>query len=66
VVNASISPTDYFYENTIAGFCPGNVYEFSVWIMNLLKSEDLNPPNITFLIEKIDELSSEPLQQVRY
>jgi gliding motility-associated-like protein len=54
VVNASISSTDYFYENTIAGFCPGNVYEFSVWIMNLLKSEDLNPPNIMFLIEKID------------
>ncbi len=54
VVNASISLTDYFYKNTITGLCPGTVYVFAAWVMNLLRSEDLSPPNITFLIETID------------
>jgi gliding motility-associated-like protein len=54
VINASISLTDYFYKNTISGLCPGTVYEFAAWVMNLLRSEDLSPPNITFLIEKTD------------
>jgi len=54
VVNASISTTDYFYTTTITGLCPGTLYEFAAWVMNLLRSQDLNPPNITFMIEKTD------------
>ncbi|MDP4280593.1 MAG: PKD domain-containing protein [Bacteroidota bacterium] len=54
VVNASISLTDYFYKNTITGLCPGTVYEFAAWVLNLLKSQDNSPPNITFMIEKTD------------
>lgn len=54
VVNASISLTDYFYKSTVTGLCPGTLYEFSAWLMNLLKSSDLSPPNITFQIEQTD------------
>jgi len=54
VVNASISKTDYFYKNTVSGICPGTTYEFAAWIINLLRTQDLSPPNITFMIEKLD------------
>jgi gliding motility-associated-like protein len=54
VVNASISLTDYFYRKTVTGLCPGTVYEFASWVMNLLRSSDLSPPNITFSIETTD------------
>ncbi len=54
VVNASISLTDYFYKNTITGLCQGTLYEFAAWVMNLLCSKDLSPPNITFSIEQTD------------
>jgi gliding motility-associated-like protein len=54
VVNASLSLTDYFYKNTITGLCPGTLYEFASWVMNLLRSQDLSPPNITFLIQQTD------------
>ena len=42
VVNASLSLTDYFYKNTITGLCPGTLYEFAAWVMNLLRSTDLS------------------------
>ncbi|KUJ63375.1 hypothetical protein AR687_04310 [Flavobacteriaceae bacterium CRH] len=51
VVNASLSTTDYFYKNTVTGLCPDTTYEFASWIMNLLRSNDTSPPNITFTIE---------------
>ena len=51
VVNASISTTDYFYKNTVSGLCAGTTYEFAAWIMNLLRTQDNSPPNITFTIE---------------
>jgi gliding motility-associated-like protein len=51
VVNASLSTTDYFYKNTVSGLCAGTTYEFAAWIMNLLRSQDNSPPNITFTIE---------------
>ena len=51
VVNASYSVTDYFYKKTITGLCPNTTYEFATWVMNLLRSSDKSPPNITFLIE---------------
>lgn len=54
VVNASVSKTDYFYKNTITGLCGGTTYEFAAWIVNLLKSQDKSPPDITFVIETTD------------
>lgn len=51
VVNASISTTDYFYKNTVSGLCPGTTYKFAAWVVNLLRSSDTSPPNITFSIE---------------
>lgn len=51
VVNASLSTTDYFYKNTVTDLCPDTTYEFAAWIMNLLRSNDTSPPNITFTIE---------------
>lgn len=54
VVNASISKTDYFFKTTVNGLCPGTLFEFSAWVMNLLRSSDLSPPDITFQIEKTD------------
>ncbi|PTQ93191.1 gliding motility-associated-like protein [Mucilaginibacter yixingensis] len=54
VVNASLSTTDYFYKSTITGLCPGTTYEFKAWVVNLLRSRDISPPDITFLIEKPD------------
>ncbi|MDN5285215.1 MAG: type sorting protein [Mucilaginibacter sp.] len=50
VVNASVSKTDYFYKSTVSGLCPGTTYEFAAWVVNLLRSRDISPPNITFTI----------------
>jgi gliding motility-associated-like protein len=50
VVNASVSKTDYFYKSTVSGLCPGTTYEFAAWVVNLLRSRDVSPPNITFTI----------------
>jgi gliding motility-associated-like protein len=50
VVNASVSKTDYFYKSTVTGLCPGTTYEFAAWVVNLLRSRDISPPNITFTI----------------
>ncbi|WCT12563.1 PKD domain-containing protein [Mucilaginibacter jinjuensis] len=50
VVNASVSKTDYFYKTTVNGLCPGTTYEFAAWVVNLLRSSDISPPNITFTI----------------
>jgi gliding motility-associated-like protein len=54
VVNASVSKTDYFYKRTISGLCSNTTYQFSAWVVNLLRSNDISPPNITFAIEKTD------------
>ncbi|AYL98572.1 gliding motility-associated C-terminal domain-containing protein [Mucilaginibacter celer] len=54
VVNASVSKTDYFYKRTVKGLCSNTKYQFSAWIVNLLRSNDISPPNITFSIEKTD------------
>jgi gliding motility-associated-like protein len=52
VVNASTSLSDYFYKQTVSGLCENTTYEFASWIMNLLRSSDTNPPNVTFTIER--------------
>lgn len=50
VVNASVSKTDYFYKSPVSGLCPGTTYEFAAWVVNLLRSRDISPPDITFSI----------------
>ncbi|MBD1365736.1 gliding motility-associated C-terminal domain-containing protein [Mucilaginibacter sp. ZT4R22] len=54
VVNASVSKTDYFYKRTVHALCSNTKYQFSAWVVNLLRSRDVSPPNITFSIEKTD------------
>jgi len=54
IVNASVSKTDYFYKREVDGLCGGTTYQFSAWIGNLLRSEDLSPPNITFGLYQTD------------
>ncbi|WP_162276896.1 gliding motility-associated C-terminal domain-containing protein [Mucilaginibacter pedocola] len=51
VVNASVSKTDYFYKRTVHALCSNTKYQFSAWVVNLLRSRDISPPNITFSIE---------------
>jgi gliding motility-associated-like protein len=50
VVNAAIAKTDYFYKSTVTGLCPGTTFEFAAWVVNLLRSRDISPPDITFTI----------------
>lgn len=54
LVNASVSP-GVFYLDTVKNLCGGTTYEFSAWILNLLKNSACNGngnmPNITFSIE---------------
>jgi gliding motility-associated-like protein len=54
LVNASFNP-GVFYLDTVRDLCGGTTYEFSAWIMSVLKSSACNgtgnTPNITFSIE---------------
>lgn len=58
VVNAATSVQDYFYKKTVDGLCGGTTYEFAAWIVNLLRSQDNNPPNVTFSILSTDETTT--------
>jgi gliding motility-associated-like protein len=54
VINASYTPGD-FYVQTVSGLCENSTYEFSAWILNILKTTSCNgngiEPNLTFNIE---------------
>jgi gliding motility-associated-like protein len=53
LVNASLTPSDFFVD-TINGLCANTTYEFSAWIVNVLKSTSCpNPtrPKLVFTIE---------------
>jgi gliding motility-associated-like protein len=53
LVNSSLTPSD-FYLDTITGLCANTTYEFSAWVINVLKSTSCaNPsrPNLVFSIE---------------
>jgi gliding motility-associated-like protein len=54
VVNASVSKTDYFYKREVDDLCGGTTYQFSAWVGNLLRSQDISPPNITFGLYQLD------------
>jgi len=53
LVNASYQPGDFFL-TTVSDLCPNTTYEFSAWIMNVMRPFGSIRPNITFHIEKPD------------
>jgi len=54
LINASFNP-GVFYVDTVKSLCSGTTYEFSAWILSILKSSACSfagkTPNITFNIE---------------
>jgi gliding motility-associated-like protein len=54
LVNASLTPSD-FYLDTITGLCANTTYEFTAWVVNVLKTSACQPtptrPNLLFSIE---------------
>lgn len=54
LVNASFTPGDFFVD-TIRNLCANTTYEFSAWVMNVLKPTACSPnpihPNLVFNIE---------------
>ncbi len=56
LINAAGYPGTY-YTDKVDGLCPGTVYEMSVWIANLLKSNGCNgkgiKPDITLQVETL-------------
>ena len=54
LVNASITPSDFFVD-TITGLCANTTYEFTAWVVNVLKTSACQPtptrPNLVFSIE---------------
>ena len=54
LVNASITPSD-FYLDTITGLCANTTYEFTAWVVNVLKTSACQPtptrPNLVFTVE---------------
>ena len=56
LVNASLTPRD-FYVDTIIGLCANTTYEFSAWIVNVLKNTSCLPnparPKLVFNIETV-------------
>lgn len=53
LVNASFEPGD-FYIDTVRGLCANTGYQFSAWVMNMMRPQQGIRPNITFSIEKTD------------
>lgn len=56
LINASFSP-GVFYLDTVRNLCGGTTYEFSAWLLSMLKSFSCSgngiKPNITFSIETV-------------
>jgi len=55
LINATGQPTD-FYIQQVNGLCGGTTFEFSAWIMNMVKTTGLILPSITFTVENTDGL----------
>jgi gliding motility-associated-like protein len=54
LVNASYQPGDFFL-STVTDLCPNTTYEFSAWVLNVMKPFFPSiRPNLTFRIEKPD------------
>jgi len=49
IVNASNSP-GIFYQTIVQDLCPNTTYEFSAWIINILRNPGIKP-NVKFTIE---------------
>lgn len=54
LVNASLTPSD-FYVDTIKALCANTTYEFTAWVVNVLKTSSCQPnpsrPKLIFTIE---------------
>lgn len=54
LVNASLTPSD-FYVDTIKSLCANTTYEFTAWVVNVLKTSSCQPnpsrPKLIFTIE---------------
>ena len=50
LVNASYTPGDFFL-TTVTNLCPNTTYEFSAWIMNVMKSLATILPGLVFSVE---------------
>lgn len=53
LINASFDPGD-FYVETVQGLCSNTTFEFSAWLMNIMKPVNSIKPDITFRIEKLN------------
>jgi len=53
LVNASFQPGDFFL-TTVTDLCPNTTYEFSAWVINVMRPVISIRPNLTFHVEKPD------------
>lgn len=53
LINAALSAGDFFL-TTVTDLCPSTTYEFSAWMMNVVKVFNAIRPEIIFRIEKPD------------
>lgn len=57
IINASVTP-NVFFTQAAPTLCPGTTYQFSAYILNLIKLEasgyEVSEPNITFSVETSD------------
>ena len=53
LVNASFQPSDFYIER-VDGLCSNTTFEFSAWLMNMMKPVNSIKPDITFRIEKLN------------
>ena len=55
VVNASFTPGVFYESTTQIDLCPNTTYEFAAWIVNILRNDNGNKPNITFSILSLND-----------
>ncbi|WP_184544469.1 gliding motility-associated C-terminal domain-containing protein [Mucilaginibacter sp. FT3.2] len=54
MINASYNPSVFFTKTTPAVLCQNTTYEFSAYILNMIKVNDAIEPDIEFSIETVD------------
>jgi hypothetical protein len=50
MINAGSNTSQFFYELTLSGLCPGTQYEFSAWYVSIAAAGQEGPSDITFQI----------------
>ncbi|WP_276088751.1 gliding motility-associated C-terminal domain-containing protein [Pedobacter sp. JY14-1] len=54
IVNADYDPGVFYESSSAISLCPNTTYEFAAWVINMLRNEGGNKPNITFSILSVD------------